>query len=68
MIGGEVIILGNNLTGTTSVAFNGTPATFYVDSDTEITAKVPNGATTGTVEVTTPNGTLSSNSLFRVIE
>jgi uncharacterized protein (TIGR03437 family) len=63
-----VLILGNNLTGTTSVAFNGTPAAFYVDSETEITAKVPNGATTGTIEVTTPTGTLSSTRLFRVIE
>ena len=67
-VGGRVLILGNDLTGTTSVAFNGTPAAFYVDSETEITAKVPNGATTGTIEVTTPTGTLSSTRLFRVIE
>lgn len=60
-------ILGNNLTGTTSVTFNGTSATFTVASDTYITATVPSGATTGTIEITTPSGTLSSNVPFRVL-
>lgn len=60
-------ILGNNLTATTSVTFNGTPATFTVVSDTYITATVPIGATTGTIAVTTPSGTLSSNVPFRVL-
>jgi uncharacterized repeat protein (TIGR03803 family) len=65
---GRVIrILGNNLTGTTSVTFNGTAATFSVASDTYITATVPSGATTGTIEVTTPTGTLSSNVPFRIV-
>jgi hypothetical protein len=31
-----------------------------------ITTNVPTGATTGTVEVTTPKGTLKSNVAFRV--
>jgi len=62
----SVFILGNNLTGTTSVTFNGTPATFTVVSDTEITTAVPTGATSGTVQVTTPSGTLNSNVVFRV--
>jgi uncharacterized repeat protein (TIGR03803 family) len=65
-VGAEVIILGTNLTGTTSVSFNGTAATFTVVSSTEITTTVPTGATTGTVEVTTPGGTLNSNVKFRV--
>ena len=59
-------ILGNNLTGTTSVTFNGAPATFSVVSNTYIKATVPSGATTGTIEVTTPSGTLSSNVAFQV--
>lgn len=63
----KVIILGNNLTGTTRVSFNGTTATFTVVSDTEITAAAPTGATTGTVEVTTPSGTLNSNVVFHVV-
>jgi len=65
---GRVIsILGNNLTGATSVTFNGTPATFTVVSSTLIKAHVPTGATTGTVQVITPNGTLSSNVPFQIL-
>lgn len=65
---GQVIgILGNNLTGTTSVAFNGVPATFKVVSSTYIKAELPTGATTGAIEVTTPNGTLKSNVAFQVL-
>jgi len=37
-----------------------------VVSSSEITTTVPAGATTGTVQVVTPNGTLSSNVPFRV--
>lgn len=61
-----VIILGNNLTGATNVAFNGADASFIVASDTEIKAVVPTGATTGSVQVVTPNGTLNSNIPFRI--
>ena len=65
---GQVIgILGNNLTGTTSVAFNGVPATFKVVSSTYIKAELPTGATTGAIEVTTPSGTLKSNVAFQVL-
>jgi uncharacterized repeat protein (TIGR03803 family) len=66
-IGGHVSILGNNLTDSTSVSFNGTPAEFTVASDTEITTTVPAGATTGFVTVTTPSGVLTSNKPFQVI-
>lgn len=65
--GYNITILGNNLTGATSVTFNGTPATFNVVSDTQINAKVPSGATTGTIQVTTPSGTLNSNVAFQVL-
>jgi large repetitive protein len=65
-IGTAVIILGNNLTGTTSVTFNGTAAAFTIVSSSEIKTTVPNGATTGKVKVTTPSRTLSSNANFRV--
>lgn len=66
-VGNEVGILGNNLSGTTSVTFNGTPATFTVVSSTFIKAQVPTGATTGTIQAAMPSGTLSSNSAFHVI-
>jgi uncharacterized repeat protein (TIGR03803 family) len=64
----EVIsILGTDLTGATSVTFNGTAATFTVNSESEITTTVPTGATAGTVQVVTPtSGTLSSNVRFTV--
>lgn len=65
-VGAKVIILGNGLTGTTSVSFNGTAATFTVVRGSEIVATVPTGATTGAVEVTTPKGTLKSNVAFQV--
>jgi uncharacterized repeat protein (TIGR03803 family) len=65
-VGARVIILGTNLTGATSVSFNGTAATFTVASSSEITTTVPTGATMGPVKVTTPGGTLLSNVAFRV--
>jgi uncharacterized repeat protein (TIGR03803 family) len=64
--GTKVIIQGTDLTGASGVTFNGKPAAFTVVSATEITTTVPSGATTGTVEVVTPGGTLSSNVPFTV--
>jgi uncharacterized repeat protein (TIGR03803 family) len=66
-VGTPVIILGNNLAGSTSVTFNGTKATFRVSSTgTAIKTTVPSGATTGKVKVTTTTRTLTSNVNFRV--
>jgi uncharacterized repeat protein (TIGR03803 family) len=65
-VGTPVHILGTDLTGTTSVTFNGMAATFTVVSKTSIFTNVPAGATTGTVQVVTPGGTLSSNVPFIV--
>ena len=59
-VGKAVEILGTNLRGTTNVSFNGTAAAFEVVSDTLIATTVPVGASTGTVQVVTPGGTLSS--------
>ena len=67
-VGSTVQILGQGLTGTTSVAFNGIQATsFKVVRDTYMTAVVPAGATSGTVVVTTATQTLKSNQKFQVI-
>jgi uncharacterized repeat protein (TIGR03803 family) len=61
-------ILGQGLTGSIAVTFNGFAATeFNVVSDTYMTAVVPSGATTGPVVVTTPGGALTSNVNFRII-
>jgi len=65
-VGDVVNILGNNLTGATSVTFNGTPAVFIVPASSVITTTVPPGATTGKIEVLTPVGALSSNTSFIV--
>lgn len=68
-ISGTAQILGQGLTGTTSVTFNGVPAmNFVVKSDTYLTAIVPSGATTGAVVVTTPSGTLTSDKSFVVTQ
>ena len=65
---GKVVgILGNNLSSTTSVSFNGVPANFKVVSGTYLTAQVPSGATTGTITVTTSGGTRSSDVPFQVL-
>jgi uncharacterized repeat protein (TIGR03803 family) len=60
-------IIGQDLTGATSVAINGLPAAFTVISDTQLLVTVPQGATTGFVTVTTQTGTLTSNVRFHVI-
>ena len=65
-VGAAVRILGTDLTGAISVTFDGTAAVFTVVRPSEISTTAPTGATTGTVEVTIPIGTLSSNAAFRV--
>ena len=65
-VGTSVLILGNSLTGSSSVTFNRVAAEFTVESNTCIQATVPAGATTGTVSVVTPTGTLNSNPQFVV--
>jgi len=64
--GAAVVILGNNFSGACSASFNGTAAACHIVSSTEITTKVPAGATTGYVTVTTNGGVLTSNVPFRV--
>ena len=64
--GTSVTITGCGFTGSTTVAFHGLSASFSVNSDTQITATVPNGATTGLISVTTPTRTVKSPSKFIV--
>jgi hypothetical protein len=65
-VGTSVTITGTNLTGATSVKFNGTSATFTVNSATKIMATVLTGSTTGKITVTTPGGTATSATDFTV--
>lgn len=63
--GTNVVISGSRFTDATSVAFNGISASFRVDTDTQITATVPAGASTGLVTVVTPLGTAKSTTDFK---
>jgi len=66
-VGAVVKILGTGLTGATRVTFNGVVAAFEVVSSSLIATTVPAGAASGTVQVVTPAGTVSSNVPFRVL-
>ncbi|MDQ6799760.1 MAG: hypothetical protein M3041_02880, partial [Acidobacteriota bacterium] len=61
-VGTSISVNGSNLTGATSLRFNGTAATFVVNSITQISTTVPLGATSGPVTVTTPGGTATGPS------
>lgn len=66
--GTSVTITGASFTGATAVRFNGVAAQgFTVDSDTQITAVVAPGTTSGPVSVTTPAGTGASTGSFTFI-
>ena len=65
-VGTVVTITGIRFTGAAKVRFNGTLAAFTVDSDSQITATVPAGATTGQIKIVTPVGNAGSGPNFRV--
>jgi gliding motility-associated-like protein len=65
--GQSVIITGTNFSGATAVTFySGRPASFTVNSPTQITATLPVGATTGPINVTSLSGTGTSSGSFTV--
>lgn len=65
-VGTPVTIDGTGLTQASKVTFNGTTASFTVDSDSEITATVPAEATSGKIEITTKGGSAISSTRFTV--
>ena len=66
--GTSVTITGSNFTGSTAVTFHGTAAqSFTIDSDTQITAVVAAGTTSGPVAVTNSLGTGTSAGTFSFI-
>jgi hypothetical protein len=66
-IGSQVTITGTNLRGAKAVSFNGIRASSYViESATQITAAVPEGATPGPISVTTGAGTATSTQQFTI--
>ena len=64
--GSSVTISGSGFTGATVVRFNGMSAAFSIVSDTQITATVPSGASTGPISVTGPGGSSTSTTSFTV--
>jgi hypothetical protein len=62
------VIRGTNLQETSTVAFDGTSASFVVNSATQVTAVVPSGATSGQIAVVTPAGTATSADTFTVTQ
>ncbi|MEN9673208.1 MAG: hypothetical protein RL553_1473, partial [Planctomycetota bacterium] len=64
--GTSVVILGSGFGRTTGVRFNGQPTGFAVNSANQITATVPVGATTGTITVITPDGTVNTTTIFTI--
>jgi large repetitive protein len=65
-VGATVTITGQNLSGATTVEFNGTPSTISSDAATQIVTAVPTGATTGPITITVPAGTATSEGSFTV--
>jgi uncharacterized repeat protein (TIGR03803 family) len=65
-VGTSVTITGTAYTQATKVVFNGISAAFTVNSDTQITATVPAGATTGKIGVGTKGGSIASTTNFTV--
>jgi len=65
-VGASVYISGVGFSGVTQVTFNGTPATFTRLGSSFISARVPSGATSGQIAVTTPTATARSAASFTV--
>jgi len=62
-----VTITGTKFTGATAVQFNGVAASgFTVNSATQISATLPSTATSGSISVTTPDGTATSTQSFTI--
>jgi len=62
----SVVITGNYIASTSAVSFNGTTASFVQNSNTQVTATLPAGATSGAISLTTPQGTATSVASFTV--
>ncbi len=65
--GTQVLLWGRNLLGATSVTFNGTAAApIEVTTWQSVFVNVPDGATTGPITITTPNGSYTTTESFTV--
>jgi hypothetical protein len=62
--GARVAVTGTGFTGASAVQFNGSNATFTVNSDNSIAATVPSGATAGPIQVINSPGMGASSTFF----
>ena len=62
--GTVVTLSGVNFTNATDVSFNGASASFTVVNNTSVTATVPANATSGTISITTPGGSMNNSAIF----
>jgi hypothetical protein len=67
LVGNPITLNGTGFANATAVNFNGTPATFTVNSATSISTVVPAGASTGLLTVITPGGSATSATPFTVV-
>ncbi len=67
-VGAGVVLTGTGLTQTMHVSFGGVPAGFTVDSDTQVTATVPAGAQTSSIQIVTLGGFAASSAVFTVTQ
>ncbi|HEX7652505.1 MAG TPA: IPT/TIG domain-containing protein, partial [Verrucomicrobiae bacterium] len=68
IVGTQITVTGQNFSGATKVAFNGTVApAFNVTGTNSLVVSVPSGASTGPISVTGPGGTGSSTATFIVL-
>jgi len=66
-VGDSIVITGTGLIQTSTVSVGGVKATsFTVNSDLQVTFKVPTGAKSGKISATTPGGSASSSTSFTV--
>ncbi|MFD2246780.1 IPT/TIG domain-containing protein [Pontibacter ruber] len=66
-VGDVITITGENFANIQEVLFNGVTASFVQDTDTQVSARVPMGATTGAITVTTSAGSATSSEVFTVL-
>ena len=66
-VGATVTVEGERFNAVTNVSVGGTGASFTVQSDTELTLTLPNGATTGPIEITGNGETVSSSADLGVV-
>lgn len=65
-VGDRVTLFGTGFAAVTAVSFNGTAARIIESTASTIITEVPEGATTGTITVTTANMTATSPRIFTV--